>query len=207
MIKHLSQPFVKLAMTGLVVLSIAGLQGCASKKISRVDSNQEIALSDRWNDKDSQLVAEEMIKDMLSFPWAADFELANGGQKPTVIIQRVTNKSHEHISAETFINDLKRAIIRSRKAQFVAGGGERERLRDERKDQELNAAQAKQMGNETAADFALSGVINSFVDQSGGDRVTSYQVDLKLINMETNVEVWNGQKKIKKFQEKSSFGW
>ncbi|MFY0640888.1 MAG: penicillin-binding protein activator LpoB, partial [Bermanella sp.] len=66
---------------------------------------------------------------------------------------------------------------------------------------------AKAMGNETAADFALSGSINSFVDQLDGDRVTTYQVDLKLINMETNEEVWNGQKKLKKLQEKSSYGW
>ncbi len=187
---------------------IAGaLTGCGGNRVSRVDVNEEIALTDRWNDKDSDLVAKEMISDMLSFPWLVDFRSAHGGEKPTVIIQRVRNKSHEHISAETFLNDLKRAVIRSGQAKFVAGGAERADVRDERADQELNAAKAKEMGNETAADFALSGSINSFVDRAGGDKVTTYQVDLKLINMETNEEVWNGQKKIKKLQEKSSFGF
>ena len=90
--------------------------------------------------------------------------------------------SHEHISAETFLNDLKRAIIRSGDARFIASGAEREDIRSEREDQELNARNAKTMGNETAADFALSGSINSFVDQVDGDRVTTYQVDLKLVN-------------------------
>jgi len=187
---------------------IAGaLTGCGGNRVSRVDVNEEIALTDRWNDKDSDLVAQEMISDMLSFPWLTDFRVAHSGEKPTVIIQRVRNKSHEHISAETFLNDLKRAVIRSGQAKFVAGGAERSDIRDERADQELNAAKAKEMGNETAADFALSGSINSFVDRAGGDKVTTYQVDLKLINMETNEEVWNGQKKIKKLQEKSSFGF
>jgi len=37
--------------------------------------------------------------------------------------------------------------------------------------------------------------------------VTFYQVDLKLVDMESNIEVWNGQKKIQKLQEKSKFGF
>jgi len=188
-------------------LTASLLTGCGGTQVKRVDSTQEIALTDKWNDKDSQLVSEEMITDMLSFPWIRDFRSDNGGEKPTVIIQRVRNKSHEHISADTFLNDLKRAIIRSGDARFVASSDERADVRDERADQELNARNAKAMGNETAADFALSGSINSFVDQLDGNRVTTYQVDLKLINMETNEEVWNGQKKLKKLQEKSSFGW
>lgn len=97
-------------------------------------------------------------------------------------------------------------MIRSGKASFVAGGEEREAVRDERLDQELNAKEAKQQGQELAADFALSGTVNSLVDKADNKRVTFYQVDLKLIDMESNIEVWNGQKKIQKFQKKSSFG-
>jgi uncharacterized protein (TIGR02722 family) len=188
-------------------LSAAMLTGCGSTQVSRVDASKEIALTDKWNDKDSSLVSAEMVTDMLSFPWMRNFKASNGGEKPTVIIQRVRNKSHEHISAETFLNDLKRAIIRSGDAKFIASNDERQDIRSERADQELNSRNAKEMGQETAADFALSGSINSFVDQIDGTRVTTYQVDLKLINMESNEEVWNGQKKLKKLQEKSSFGW
>jgi uncharacterized protein (TIGR02722 family) len=188
-------------------LSAGLLTGCGSTQVSRVDASKEIALTDKWNDKDSSLVSTEMVTDMLSFPWISDFRSVNGGDKPTVIIQRVRNRSHEHISSETFLNDLKRAIIRSGDAKFIASNAEREDIRIERADQELNSRNAKEMGQEIASDFALSGSINSFVDQVDGSRVTTYQVDLKLINMESNEEVWNGQKKLKKFQEKSSFGW
>ncbi len=196
-----------LSLTLVAAMSAGMLTACGGTKVSRVDSNQEIALTDKWNDKDSQLVSQEMIADMLSFPWIRDHKSASGGEKPTVIIQRVRNKSHEHIAADTFLNDLKRAIIRTGNVRFVASGAVRDDIRTEVADQELNSRNAKQMGNETAADFALTGSINSFVDQAGGDRVTTYQVDLKLVNMESNEEVWNGQKKLKKFQEKSSYGW
>ncbi|MEE3190593.1 MAG: penicillin-binding protein activator LpoB, partial [Pseudomonadota bacterium] len=91
---------------------------------------------------------------------------------------------------------------RSGKADFVVAGEERDAVRDERRDQELNSRNAKEMGQEDAADFALSGSINSIVDEAGKKRVTFYQVDMKLINMESNREVWNGQKKIQKLQER-----
>lgn len=195
------------AVTLIGVAAALSLAGCSTQKVQRVDANKEIALTDKWNDEDSRLVANEMIQDMLSFPWARDFNAQNAGKKPTIIVLNVRNKSHEHIAVDTFTNDIKRAIIRSGKANFVAGGDERLDIRGERADQELNARDAKRQANEKASDYALSGSINSIVDQADGDRVTFYQVDLKLVDMESNIEVWNGQKKIKKFSERSSFAW
>ncbi|HBS43049.1 MAG TPA: penicillin-binding protein activator LpoB [Oceanospirillales bacterium] len=183
-----------------LVLTTGMLAGCATT-VERVDTSEEIALSDQWNAKDSELVANEMIGDMLSFPWASEFEMDNN-RKPAVIVQRISNKSHEHIAVDTFINDIKRAVVRSGKANFVAAGDARDQLRDERRDQELNSADAKAMGQEKAADFALSGTINSIVDEAGKKRVTFYQVDLSLIDMESNIEVWSGQKKIQKLQKR-----
>ena len=201
MLNHMT----KLTAVTLLGASVLLSAGCATK-VTRLDASEEVALSDRWNAKDSELVAHGMITDMLSFPWARDFELKNNS-RPTVIISRIANKSHEHIAIDTFTNDIKRALIRSGRADFVTGGDERDAVREERRDQELNARNAKAQGQENAADFALSGSINSIVDQVGKQRVTFYQVDLKLIDMESNREVWNGQKKIQKLQQKSSFGF
>ncbi|MFY9178990.1 MAG: penicillin-binding protein activator LpoB [Venatoribacter sp.] len=194
----------KLTCATLLGASVLMTSAC-STKVTRLDEGQEVALSDRWNAKDSELVANEMIGDMLSFPWARDYEMQYN-KRPTVILQQVTNKSHEHIAIDTFVNDIKRAVIRSGKADFVAAADEREALREERREQEMNAKNAKQQGQEQAADFALSGSINSIVDQVGKKRVTFYQVDLKLVDIESNREVWNGQKKIQKLQNKASFG-
>ncbi|MBD1581307.1 penicillin-binding protein activator LpoB [Pseudoalteromonas sp. S16_S37] len=190
------------------VLSTLALSACESTKVQRIDANQEVALSDKWNGKDSQLVAEAMISDMLSFPWVND-HLKREGSRPAIIIQTVRNKSHQHIAVDTFLNDLKRAILRSGQADFVANKEVRNEIREERKDQELNASLESQneMGQEYGADYALSGTINSFVDQQGGTRVTFYQVDLRLIDMTSNREVWNGQKKIQKLQERSGYGF
>lgn len=193
----------------LFAFVMTGVVGCGGLEVKREDSNKEIALTDKWNDEDSRLVASEMIDDMFSFPWMKKFKKKNGDKLPTIIIQRITNKSHEHVAVDTFANDIKRTVMRSGMAEFVVGGSERKRIRSERLDQQGNSSEdsAKDLGEEMGADFALSGTINSMVDQLGGKRVTSYQVDLKLINMQTNREAWNGQKKIKKVQTRSRFGF
>ena len=196
--------------TVLVLGTVVFVNGCGKNvEVARVDSGKEIALTDKWNDEDSRLVAEEMINDMLSYPWISQFNQRFPDIEPLVTVQRVRNKSHEHIAVDTFVNDIKRAVIRSGKAGFIATLEERQDTRAELADQDMNASAdtRMEMGEEDGANFALSGTINSIVDQLDGQRVTYYQVDLKLINLQTAREVWNGSKKIKKFMERKSFSF
>ncbi len=196
-----------LIAAGLLLPAAIALSGCASVKVSRVDAETEVALTDRWNDQDSRLVAEEMINDMLAYPWLKRFKKEHPGKEPTITIQRIKNKSHEHISTSTFVNDIKRAVMRSGLAEFIVSGEERERLRAELRQQDAYASENSrmEMGEEAGANFVLSGSIDSMVDQLGGKRVTFYQIDLKLIDMQSTREVWSGQKKIKKVMERSRF--
>lgn len=195
----------------LVSLMAFGLTGCGGTKVQRLDATQEVALTDRWNATDSRLVSEEMIDDMLSFPWVNRWAQANPdrNRQPTVIVMGVRNRSHEHIEVNTFVNDLRRAMIRSGRVDFVAGGDVRDALREERKEQEFNATAetAAKLAAEQGANFALSGSIDSWVDQLDGTRVTNYQIDLSLIDIQTNKEVWAGQKRLQKHQKRSKFGF
>jgi penicillin-binding protein activator len=182
--------------------------GCATTQVRRMDANEVKDISGRWNDTDSRLVAEEMINDSLSRPWLARAQAQRTAQ-PTVIVQHVRNNSMEHINTETFVEDLQRALINSGRVQFVASAFERDALRVERADQDLNASDAtrKANGQESGADFALSGIINSVQDREGGESVVLYQVNLKLLDVKTNQIVWNGQKKIKKNVIRAAATW
>jgi hypothetical protein len=173
---------------------------CASgTQVRRMDVNEVKDVSGRWNDTDARLVAEEMIQDSVSRPWLADAQRKKGGP-PTVIVQTVRNNSMEHIDTGVFVEELQRALINSGRVEFVASAGERKDVRAERADQDLNASEEtrKEHGEETGADFGLSGVISSVQDKEGGEAVVLYQVNLKLVDIKTNRIVWNGQKKIKK---------
>jgi len=182
------------------------LVACGSTTVSRVDSSSAVDLTDEWNSTDSRQVSQQMIEDMVTFPWLERWN-QDHERPPRVIIKTVRNKSHEHIPTDTFINDLKRAMLRNGRVQFVSGGAARDEVREERKEQDLYASEdtRAEMGAESGADFALSGSINSNVQQADGTRVTFYQVDLTLVDMTTTQEAWYGQKKIKKVAEQGGF--
>ena len=191
---------------GLLVI----LAGCASTpKVERTAVDTTIDVSGRWNDADSRMVSEEMIRDCLDRPWLETFRDAHGGKRPTVIVGRVRNRSHEHINVQTFVKDLERALINSGRVQFVASKGERSGVREERLDQAKHASEEtmKGPGEEIGADFMLIGTINTIRDEAGRKAVMFYQTNLELINMSNNVKAWIGEKKIKKVIKKSRFSW
>ncbi len=145
------------------------------------DAEQDATLTDRWSDEDSRWIAREMVQDMLSSPWFTRFGQESLGKEPAIVIQRIKNKSYEHISLDTFVNDIKRAVITGSMDKIIVSS------------------------KEADADFALSGSINSMVDQVDGQRVIFYQVDMKLIDLKAVDEVWSGQKKITKLLKRNRF--
>ncbi len=196
----LTLPNFKLCFV-LTMLLLAG--GCATS-VERMDAGEVKDLSGAWNDTDSQQVSEEMIRDVLSRGWMAEF-MNRKNRQPALIVGEVRNLSHEHINVNTFVADMERALINSGKVKFVASSTERDEIRTERKDMDLNASEAtrKAMGQEQGADFMLKGTINTIIDASGSTQVRFYQVDLTLISLVDNNKVWIGQKKIKKLVERS----
>ena len=175
-----------------------------STKVSRIQPDSTIDLTGRWNDTDSRLVAEEMINDCLNQRWLYRWEIEN--RRPTVIVGNITNRSHEHINTQTFTRNIERALLNSGRVSFVATRDEREQLREERRDQQDNASVYTQsmMGEETGADLMLTGTINTIVDQEGRRAVIYYQVNMELVEIESNMKVWIGEKQIKKYVERAS---
>lgn len=189
---------------GLVVLAIVSMAGCAQEtRITRVDAGVVTDLSGRWNDTDSRIVAETMVKEALEFPWLNNFSTSKRRQ-PVVVVGTIQNSSHEHINVNTFVTDLERELTNSQKVTFVAGKGDREELRTERKEQAMYAREDTQKapGKEIGADYMMKGTIATILDEADGTKAVFYQVDLQMVDLENNAKVWYGQKKIKKVVEK-----
>ncbi len=195
----LNSKLAAIAIVGALVLG-----GCGTV-VERVEVDEVRDLSGEWNDTDSRLVSEEMIKDVLAHPWLGEFQSGKGA-RPAVIVGEIRNLSHEHINTKTFVADMERALINSAKVDFVASKTERQEIREERSDQEVHAREdtRKEMGQELGADYMLQGTINTIIDQEGKESIKYYQVDLTLISLVDNRKVWVGQKKVKKFVKKGA---
>lgn len=185
--------------------ALAALTAC-STTVTRVPTDETIDLSGRWNDTDSQQVAQDLVDQSMATPWVDNF-LKKHGTEPAVIIGTMRNKTTEHIAVKTLVADLERSFINSGRVTVVASSEEREEIRNEREDQQRFASEEsmKAWGKELGADYMFIGEINSQFDSEKNKEVKYYQVDSYLVDLETNVKVWAGSTKIKKFVGRSKY--
>ena len=192
-----SRVWILFLVVPLVLLAACG------KAVSRRAVGETIDLSGRWNDTDSRLVAQAMIKDSLNFPWIDQF-IAEKKKKPVVIAFGVKNRTSEHINTQTFMKDLERAFLLSGRVKIVASREQRGAIREERSEQQMGLTKnPTAIGKELGADFVLTGVLNSIKDRAEGEEVIFYQTNLELISVESNEKVWIGDHKIKKLVSRS----
>lgn len=185
-------------LVALCIFGIIAMTGCATQVI-RKDPAEIVDLSGRWNDTDARMAAEEMVRECTAGNWVGTFNKENG-RDPVVIVGSVINRSHEHLDAAVFVQDLEQALVNSGKVRFVADTAARSEVRAERQDQQANARESTRakLVNETGADFMLQGTVNSVKDETKGQYAIMFQVNLELVHLSTNEKVWIGQKKIKK---------
>jgi hypothetical protein len=188
-----------------------GSAGCA-RRVTRIAPEQVVDLSGRWNDVDSRLVADALIRESFDAAygpnWAARYAQAHAGEQPVVIVVSIRNRSMEHIPVGTFVRDLERAYVNSGLVEVVASPAEREEIRDERFNQQeyASAATRKELSMENGADYMLQGDIQSIEDREKGRSVVYYQVDMTLVDLQTNAKTWVGQHRIKKFVRRPRLG-
>src|SRR5690606_10496271 len=117
--------FVPARRIRLLALTLATLSlGACSQHVVRVAPEQAIDLSGRWNDVDSRLVADAMIQQSFEASggqsWVNRYTQTSGGERPTVIVGTVRNRSMEHVPVGTFVRDLERAYINSGAVEVVS---------------------------------------------------------------------------------------
>jgi hypothetical protein len=181
------------------ILLIAFSFSCA-RSVSRVDPAQQIDLSGRWNDSDSRQVADKMIQELLNSDKFKEYSKSIP-KKPAIIVGLVRNKTSEHIDADTYIKKLELAIFNSGVAELVESDTFRDKLREERAQQQdfASSETASKWGREEGANLMLFGEMTSQTDTYNGRSVVNYITTLFLTDIETNKRVWYGQHEIKKY--------
>lgn len=184
------------------------IAACQSVAVKRGTAGEQTELTGKWNANDSKLVSKKMIGSMLDGRWLRK-HLKRSRKEPTVIVGKFRNLSHEIINVATFVADIEGAMINSGEIEFVASSEERNQIRAERMDQELNATRKsrKAMGKEAGADYMLIGTLNSFNEQAGGTKNIQYQIDMTLISLRNNKKVWIGSQKHAKTVVRDSFSF
>jgi uncharacterized protein (TIGR02722 family) len=181
------------------IILLATLFSC-QQSVTRVAPDTQIDLSGRWNDSDSRLVADKMISELMASERFKEYAKEKG-RKPAIVVGLIRNKTSEHIDADTYIKKLEVAIYNSNVAEVVESEEFRDKLRQERAQQQdfADPATVAQWGKEIGANLMLFGEMTSETDTSNKKRVVNYITTLYLTDIETGKRVWYGQQEIKKF--------
>jgi len=184
----------------LLFILIAFLSVSCARSVSRVDPGAQIDLSGRWNDSDSRMVAQKMVNELLGSDKFKDYAKATG-KKPAIVVGLIRNKTSEHIDADNYIKKIELAIYNSGIADLVESDSFRDKLRQERADQQdfATSSTAAKWGKEVGANLMLFGEMTSETDTYNKKKVVNYITTLFLTDMETNKRIWYGQEEIKKY--------
>lgn len=178
---------------------IISIFSCA-RSVTRVEPDTQIDLSGRWNDTDSRKVADQMIHDLFKSDPFTQYS-STLGRKPVIVVGVIKNKTSEHIDAGNFVKKFELVIHNSGLAELVESDEFRDKLRQERAEQQdfADPATVAKWGKEIGADVMLFGEMNSETDTYNKKKVVNYITTLFLTDIETNKRIWYGQNEIKKF--------
>lgn len=190
---------------GLLVLAVSA-SSCGPKAFTKGeydDPTRVELLDDKYNEADMQTMSETIINAM-----AACDSVSKAAKPPVVIVEKVQNRTEEHIDTVALTDKIRTALIKSGKMKFV-NKTERGTLDEEYKYNEgenVSTATQKRRGKQIGADYILSGALMSNVQQVGNDKFIYYKLTMNLTNMETSVIDCVEEREVRKKYRKRSIG-
>ncbi len=169
------------------------------------DPNTIEMLSDQFNENDLQLIAKKMVNSLASTP-----RFSQPAQVlPVVLVGRLKNKTSEHIDMASLGDKIQTGLAQTGRFALLDKAA-REDLAEEYEYQQSGYVRpdaAKGPGQQSSADYLLTGEISSIVQQVGNDKLVYYKMTAKLNNVRTGIVEWTDEKEIRKKFEKKPISW
>jgi len=191
----------------LSLITVASaLASCGPKAFTKgeYDDPQRVALlDDKFNEADMQQMADTIVQAMIACE-----SVANAAQKPVVAVEKVANRTEEHIDTTSLTDKIRTALIKSKKVRFVDKAG-RSALEEEYQYGEsgnVSGATAKKRGKQTGVDYLLGGSIATNVQEVGNDKLIYYKLTMNLTNVDSSEIDCTEEREIRKKYRKRSVG-
>ncbi|MBI3181021.1 MAG: penicillin-binding protein activator LpoB [Myxococcales bacterium] len=193
---------------GIAILSLALFAGCsgprAFTKGTYEDPNTIEMLSDQFNENDLQLIAKKMVDSLSGSRAFADIK-----GRPLLVVGKFKNSTSEHIDLRSLADKIQVQLAKTEKFAFQDKGA-REEIAEEYEYQGsgyVRSDQAKGPGQQSGADYLMTGEISSIVQQVGNDKLVYYKMTTKLHNLRTGVIEWMDEKELRKKFQRRAVGW
>lgn len=189
----------------VVAIGSFALGGCAST-MQYGDAGSAKPISTEFGSSDLQQIAETMVDSMLIFPPLVEL---TASRRPVVSVDKVKNKTMQHIDTESITDSIRAKLIRSGKFRFI------DRTTDEQTVEELRTQQdsglvdkktAVQFGQQLGAEFLLTSNFSEIRQKVGSTTDVYYKFTMSLKNLKTGILEWSDEKEIRKVFTRGTFG-
>jgi uncharacterized protein (TIGR02722 family) len=191
-----------LFLTSAVVLSSCGGDKAFTKG-SYDDPTRVELLDDKFNEADMQQMADTIIKAMVACPY-----VANAPKPPVVIVEKVQNRTEEHIDTVSMTDKIRTALIQSGKVRFVdkQARGTLDEEYQYNASGAVSGPSAKAKGHQIGADYIMNGAIATNVQQVGNDKFIYYKLTMNMTNLETSTIDCTQEREVRKQFKRQSVG-
>ena len=152
------------------------------------------------------MIAAKMVDDMMVFPPIVQM---TQNRRPVVFVDRIKNKTTEHVDTESITDTIQSKLINSGKFRFVdmsVVDRVRQQLEYQSDSGMVDQSTAAAMGRQIGAELMMYGNFSSIVKRDGRTKDVYYKFTLKLLNIQTGIIEWTNEKEIRKTRSKSLFG-
>ncbi|MFA0484996.1 penicillin-binding protein activator LpoB [Vibrio sp. 10N.222.55.B11] len=190
----------------IALLGLAVILGGCSNKVSYGDAQAVETTTIDFGSTDLQTIAGEMVDSMME---SGSVSYITREQRPIVFVERIKNKTSEHIDTESITDTISTKMLNSGKFRFVDMDrveSVRDQLNFQNNDELVNQSSAIQFGKMVGAQYMLYGNLSSIVKKAGSDEDVYYKMTMRLMDLESGLIEWADETEIRKQQSKSLLG-
>jgi uncharacterized protein (TIGR02722 family) len=198
----------KLLLVSALGLSISLLAGCANKSVVSYGDASAVETTDiNFGSTDLQKIADQMTASLIQSPVVGTMTV---NKRPIVFVDKVKNKTSEHIDTESLTDSISTQLLRSGKFRFVDMTkvmAVREQLNYQNEGDLVNPNKAVQFGKQVGAEYMLYGNLASIVKTNSDKSDVYYKFTMRLMDLESGLVEWADETEIRKTSSKKLLGW
>lgn len=199
---------MKNSLLTLSLLTTLAISGCANREVVTYGDATEVETVDiGFGSTDLQKVAAEMTDSLLVSAAMKDFS-QNG--RPIFFVERIKNKTSEHIDTESITDSISTKLLRSGSVRFVDIArveAAREQLTFQQDGGMVDQSKAIAFGQHVGAEYMLYGNLSSIVKFNKDKQDVYYKFTMRLMDLKTGLVEWADETEIRKNREKKRVGW
>ena len=198
--------FAKALLLGTLFLPLLQMSCAPEFQAAYVDPHKLELIDDRWTQSDIDRIG-GLIQNL-------NMKVARSPKKfgvnPTVILKGIENRTDEHIDTVPIKNKIMDELTNSDAFTFVDAEARKD-IADELKYQHdsgmVDRASAAAKGRQKGAAYFLRGTISNTVNTQGGRKIVTYQISLKLTDIQGGTILWTKQYSSSKDMKRASASW